>query len=247
MTTYLSVNNPIDFETFSKSCWKCKKPDATLTCGACRAVRYCNKECQVPDWQNHRGQCHEFRESRARNFSVEITLESMKYFPTEEIDKTLSIGVNGCKKELSIKNKLVCIEWLATTEKTTLPVGSLSFEWNLDYSAFDNIIGGFSAEVHKRNYYIVDDPATKKEIKRFQVFTLSELESNRVIPLPIYGAAHKIFALDMGQTLVLVTVTSANHYTVRGGRVNFMELQQHLIRKLTNQAMSLPVSNPTNK
>jgi hypothetical protein len=42
-------------------CGACKRPPALgeklLKCGRCRAVTYCNKECQKADWSQHKAAC----------------------------------------------------------------------------------------------------------------------------------------------------------------------------------------------
>ena len=39
-----------------KRCAYCGEP-ARKKCSACKAVRYCNRQCQRDAWKNHRAQC----------------------------------------------------------------------------------------------------------------------------------------------------------------------------------------------
>lgn len=38
------------------SCENCSGP-GTLTCLACKSVRYCSRECQRVDWKKHKAAC----------------------------------------------------------------------------------------------------------------------------------------------------------------------------------------------
>lgn len=44
----------------SGNCAKCKKPNATSKCGACKMVYYCNVDCQRAHWKRHKKQCNKF-------------------------------------------------------------------------------------------------------------------------------------------------------------------------------------------
>ena len=39
-------------------CPTCGRPKAPLKCGRCRAVRYCDRQCQKLHWGHHKRHCH---------------------------------------------------------------------------------------------------------------------------------------------------------------------------------------------
>jgi hypothetical protein len=39
------------------ACWTCETPNAQLRCTGCRVARYCNKECQALQWDEHKPMC----------------------------------------------------------------------------------------------------------------------------------------------------------------------------------------------
>lgn len=43
------------------ACAYCGRPGRKKRCSICRLVIYCNKECQVADWEKHRVGCNQFR------------------------------------------------------------------------------------------------------------------------------------------------------------------------------------------
>lgn len=48
------------------TCWTCHGRDATLRCGRCKMVYFCNKECQRNGWKGHKFQCRETTEDEAK-------------------------------------------------------------------------------------------------------------------------------------------------------------------------------------
>ena len=59
--------NPILVSSRGRTCScnnpTCKKPlqeTGRLVCSACESAVYCNKECQIADWKEHKAPCKEF-------------------------------------------------------------------------------------------------------------------------------------------------------------------------------------------
>ena len=41
----------------SYSCGFCKKSNSVLKCSKCKLIYYCDRNCQVKDWKNHKLVC----------------------------------------------------------------------------------------------------------------------------------------------------------------------------------------------
>eukprot|EP01083_Nonionella_stella_P022504 62257_1 len=52
-------------------CRSCKKTDAALICSACKSAYYCNRECQVNDWLDHKTPCKRIRKRRTKNNQIQ--------------------------------------------------------------------------------------------------------------------------------------------------------------------------------
>jgi hypothetical protein len=53
--------------TFDKMCALCGKTGGLLKCHGCKAVRYCDRECQAQHWMSHKAEC---RAARKRESAV---------------------------------------------------------------------------------------------------------------------------------------------------------------------------------
>jgi hypothetical protein len=49
------------------TCANCNTPDAVQTCGQCRVVRYCSRECQKEAWPVHKPLCQRFIEAASKS------------------------------------------------------------------------------------------------------------------------------------------------------------------------------------
>ena len=48
-------------DSWWQACAACGSADATLRCSACKAARYCSKECQKAHWKGHKAVCKQLR------------------------------------------------------------------------------------------------------------------------------------------------------------------------------------------
>ena len=69
----MNVINMIAFISafqFSKPCYECGKVGCTLTCGSCKYVSYCSKECQSKNWKDHKPFCNFVKGEMAAHFKA---------------------------------------------------------------------------------------------------------------------------------------------------------------------------------
>eukprot|EP01084_Bolivina_argentea_P243819 408635_1 len=43
------------------NCHLCNKPDAKSCCGGCKSVFYCDRQCQIKHWNDHKLECKKFK------------------------------------------------------------------------------------------------------------------------------------------------------------------------------------------
>eukprot|EP00483_Globobulimina_turgida_P000264 UN00264 len=53
------------------NCHLCNTPDAKSSCGGCKSVFYCNRQCQVKHWNVHKLECKTFRSAKTEEKKVE--------------------------------------------------------------------------------------------------------------------------------------------------------------------------------
>jgi hypothetical protein len=90
-------------------CFNCSESEKKLMkCSICEYARYCDTECQLQDWKNHKTSCEKYKPlslktfNRMRNMPDEI---NKKLFKNKYLNSSLTALAKASKKIILIKLK----------------------------------------------------------------------------------------------------------------------------------------------
>ena len=89
-------------------CNYCEKSDALMSCGRCRIVYYCNKDCQTSDWKkSHKKKCGKSKEDL---MAEQILEDNMSLKQVKELDLLMNMMASSdssnTPKALKMKNMM---------------------------------------------------------------------------------------------------------------------------------------------